>query len=1024
MVIPMTDQSKTKQELIQELVSLRRKIRELEDSESEHKQMEDMLRQSEEQCRTILNTAQDGFWLVDAATGRLIDVNEASSSMLGYNREELLTRVITDIDVQWSSKEIDREMQKIKETGNAIFETRHRTKSGQVIDVEISINYLPATDQFFLFIRDITGRRLARRAAREQEEQKEYGLDGLLSLGKDVTEEEIRQIVDFEAIQELMNFFNKLTHIGIGIIDLQGNILVATGWQDICTKFHRIHPRTLKNCIECDTCLTRNVEEGKYIVYKCKNNLWDQAIPIIIGDRHIANLFLGQFFFADEEPDYELFRKQAEIYGFDIDEYLAALDRVPRWSRETVETVMEFYTKFAAMVSRLSLGNIRLSRSLLEQKRVEEALRETKRRLADIIEFLPDATLVIDRKGAVIAWNRAMEFMTGVKAEDILGKRNHEYSLPFYGKRRPILIDLVFISREEIAKKYSSVKREGDILLAEAVDVPIRGVPTALSGAARPLYDSKGNIVGAIESIRDISERKQAEELLKRSEANYRSVIENIQDIFYRSDPQGHLIMASPSFLTLLEYESFDDCLGKPMASFNHDPVKRAEFLRQLLDKGSVQNYELVLKRRDGTPVIVETNSHSYFDGAGNVAGIEGTFRDITERKQAEEDRKKLESRLIQAQKMEAIGTLAGGIAHDFNNILSAIMGYTELYQDAVRDQPKVYEHTKQVLSAANRAKDLVKQILAFSRKSEHEKKPIILSPIVKEVVKFLRASLPTTIEIKQRINENLDAIMADPTQMHQVLMNLCTNAGHAMKETGGILEIGLKEAVIHADNLLRHPALKSGRYLELCIRDTGHGISQENQEKIFEPYFTTKEKGEGTGLGLAVVHGIVKDHGGEISVYSEVGKGTIFRAYLPLIEKKAEGKKDVEEAVPWGKGETILYIDDEHMIVDASRQVMEQLGYKVVTETDPVKAIELFKAGRDTFDLVITDKTMPHLTGFDLAREIRRIRADIPLLICSGFQEKEDMEKLKILGISRLISKPIRKFTLAKAIRDVLDKD
>ena len=511
----------------------------------------------------------------------------------------------------------------------------------------------------------------------------------------------------------------------------------------------------------------------------------------------------------------------------------------------------------------------------------------------------------------------------------------------------------------------------------------------------------------------------------KQSEANYRSVIENIQDVFYRSDAEGNLIMASPSFLTLLGYESFDDCLGQPVSALYYEPEKRAVFLSELQGKGSITSYEVVLKRKDGTPVTVETSSHFYLDDTGNIAGVEGIFQDITQRKQAEDDHRKLETQLIQAQKMEAVGTLAGGIAHDFNNILSGIIGYSELCLRAVQDQPKVHHNMEQVLKAAERAKELVQQILAFSRKAAQEKKPIAIAPIIKEIVRFMRASLPTTIEITQTINETSDVIMADLTQMHQVLMNLCTNAGHAMKETGGVLEIGLKEVVMDALNLIHHPDLKPGRYLELSVRDTGHGIPQENLGRIFDPYFTTKKTGEGTGLGLAVVHGIVKDHGGDLSVYSEVGKGTIFIIYLPLMEKQAEGnERKVKEVILRGKGETILFIDDEKMVVDFSRELLEELGYKVVTQTDPVAAIEVFKKNSVNFDIVITDKTMPRLTGFDVIRKIRAIRADIPVVLCSGYQDKEDMEKLQALGINQLITKPARINVLAKAIRDVLDKE
>jgi two-component system, cell cycle sensor histidine kinase and response regulator CckA len=373
---------------------------------------------------------------------------------------------------------------------------------------------------------------------------------------------------------------------------------------------------------------------------------------------------------------------------------------------------------------------------------------------------------------------------------------------------------------------------------------------------------------------------------------------------------------------------------------------------------------------------------------------------------------------------MEAIGNLAGGIAHDFNNILSGIMGYSELCRIQMQDRPKACRSIEQILKATDRAKDLVQQILTFSRKTEREKKPLMLSPIVKEVVKFMRASLPTTIEIIQTIDVTSDTIIADPTQMHQVLMNLCTNAGHAMKEAGGVLEIGLGKIFIKAEDLLHRPSLRRGHYLELTVRDTGQGISQDTMVRIFEPYFTTKEKGEGTGMGLAVVHGIVKEHGGEIRVYSEVGKGTIFRVYLPLLEMQLEDEKDMEEAPLPGKGETILFVDDEKIVVDLNKQLLEGLGYRVMAETDPVRALEVYKEDPEIFDLLITDKTMPQLTGFDLAREIRSICTGMPVILCTGFQEKEDMGKLAADRINQFIIKPARISSMAKAIRDVLDKD
>ena len=383
----------------------------------------------------------------------------------------------------------------------------------------------------------------------------------------------------------------------------------------------------------------------------------------------------------------------------------------------------------------------------------------------------------------------------------------------------------------------------------------------------------------------------------------------------------------------------------------------------------------------------------------------------------------KIQEQLRQAQKMESIGTLAGGIAHDFNNILGVILGYTELSLDDVEDRPETYSSLQEVLKATNRAKDMVSQILTFSRSTDIEKKIIKTIPIVKEACKFLRSSLPTTIEIRQNITTERDHILADPTQFHQILMNLCTNAGHAMKREGGVLDVALDEVFLQRDDLISYPDLKVGAYLKLTVKDTGTGILRENIERIFEPYFTTKGKGEGTGLGLAVVHGIIKEHEGDIKAYSEVGKGTAFYVFLPLREEiEPPVHRESTEPPPTGS-ETILFLDDEEDLVNIGKLTLEGLGYTVTGVTNVEKALEFFRSSKESYDIVITDKNMPKMTGFGFARKIRSISPDIPILLCTGFKEKEDEEKFKDLRINAIITKPINKQEIAFAVRKVLDK-
>jgi nitrogen-specific signal transduction histidine kinase len=393
---------------------------------------------------------------------------------------------------------------------------------------------------------------------------------------------------------------------------------------------------------------------------------------------------------------------------------------------------------------------------------------------------------------------------------------------------------------------------------------------------------------------------------------------------------------------------------------------------------------------------------------------------DITEQKQAEEEKKNLEYQLQQAQKMEAIGTLAGGIAHDFNNILSVIIGYTELILMNANVDAEVRQNLKEIFSASKHARDMVKQILAFSRQHKQERKPIQMAHIVKEAIKMLRASLPATISIEQHIKKDTGVIKADPTQIHQVLMNLCTNAAHAINEKDGVLEIHLGNVELDQKAAADIPGLKTGSYLKLSIKDSGPGIDPHAQQQIFNPYFTTKEKGKGTGLGLAVVQGIVKSNNGAVTVESEVGKGATFHVYLPTIKRKLTADDEIATPLPMGC-EHILLVDDEQPLVDIGRQMLERLGYSVATRTSSVEALELFKADPDRFDLVITDIVMPNMSGDRLARKIIDIRNDIPVVLCTGYSEKFTRQEAADMGIRSFLMKPLVMKDLADTVRQAL---
>ena len=418
-------------------------------------------------------------------------------------------------------------------------------------------------------------------------------------------------------------------------------------------------------------------------------------------------------------------------------------------------------------------------------------------------------------------------------------------------------------------------------------------------------------------------------------------------------------------------------------------------------------------KKNDGTSYELDVTISPVREQSGKIINSSIIERDVTHEAI-------LEQHLRQQQKMEALGTLAGGIAHDFNNILMPIMINTELSLYDTPEASPINQYLKTVLQAAQRGQELVKQIIAFSRQKEQERSPIRITPVIKETLKFLRASLSQDIEIRENFNVESGMITADPTQIHQVLMNLCSNAVHAMREKGGVLEVSLADVEVDAHTLTKHLDLKPGPYLKLTVSDTGQGMDQELIKRIFDPFFTTKKPGEGTGMGLAVVHGIVKRHEGAIITYSEPGKGSTFNVFFPRIQGDLEQGTVKLEAIPMGK-ERILFVDDEEVQCRSGQHLLGRLGYTVITTTDSLEALEIFRAQPDAFNLVITDQSMPRLMGIQLAEKLMHIRPDIPIILCTGFSEVVDGKEAKAMGIQEFMMKPFSARQLAETIRRIL---
>ena len=505
---------------------------------------------------------------------------------------------------------------------------------------------------------------------------------------------------------------------------------------------------------------------------------------------------------------------------------------------------------------------------------------------------------------------------------------------------------------------------------------------------------------------------------IRESEERFRSLSESAPDIIFTIDENASITYVNPAWEKLLAH-SKSEILGRSFIDFakgDYTELYLATFKRVWEYKEVVSNFEGSLLNKNGGEKFFSFNCAPNTDATGLVTGIVAILKDITEQRN-------LEAQLRQAQKMEAIGTLAGGIAHDFNNILGAVMGYTEMAMADISPKHHTYQYLDQVFKSSTRAKDLVRQILTFSRQTEQEFKPVKIVPIVKETTKLLRASLPATIEIKLDISVQNDTILADPTQVHQILMNLCTNAGHAMQAHGGVLEVALRSAETIPTAAVNADKAKPGPYLELVVRDTGYGMDQVTLSRIFDPFFTTKKPGEGTGMGLSVVHGIVKSHGGSILVESRPNQGSTFHVYFPLAAEE-DAPQEMEDTSPIIGGlESILFVDDESPLVQLGKDMLERLGYDVAGRTNGLEAFNLFKSQPERFDLVITDLTMPNMTGMELAKEILRIRPDIPVIICTGFSESLSLERARRLGICDIILKPIVTRKIAGVIRRELDK-
>jgi PAS domain S-box-containing protein len=648
-----------------------------------------------------------------------------------------------------------------------------------------------------------------------------------------------------------------------------------------------------------------------------------------------------------------------------------------------------------------SVGFAKVTRDRPEHQRIQQTLQEDEARLAAVIGSAMDAVITVDEEQHITLFNPAAERMFGRSLDSVLG-RPLEQLMPerFRAKHSGHIRDF--------ARTNASRRKMG--ALAPIYGVRSSGEEFAIEASISQALVGGRRIFSVI--LRDISERNRAEDELRQQ-----ARLLDLVPVLVR-DMRNHIVLWSSAVEKIYGY-SASEALG----TISHELLKTAfpapveQIERELLEKGTWEG-ELIHRTRAGEKVIVNSRWVLYRDAQGTAVRILEVSDDITERKHAE-------AQQARSQKLESLGTLSGGIAHDFNNILLAVGGNAQLaIADLPPDHP-VQQSLREIARGAARATDLVRRILAFSRPQEMKREAMQLQPVVEEALKLVRATIPATIEFRTTFTSGLPAVLADPTQLHQIIVNLATNASHAIgSRSDGVIQVQLDRVELANDDASSALQLAPGKYVRLLVSDNGSGMDRATVDRIFDPFFTTKGPGEGTGLGLSVVHGIMKNHSGGISVYSELGRGTAFRLYFPRTAVAVEVAKEAPKEEVRQRSERILYVDDEEALVALVKRTLERLGYKVTGLCNPLRAVKLFREDPAQFDAVVTDLAMPQLSGFDMSQQMLGIRADIPIVMTSGYVRPEDQERALSLGLRDLILKPDTIEQLARTLDQVFQHE
>ena len=647
--------------------------------------------------------------------------------------------------------------------------------------------------------------------------------------------------------------------------------------------------------------------------------------------------------------------------------------------------------------------------SIFRVKTMERTLKAQQEWIQVMLSSIGDGLVATDQDRQIVFMNPMAEKLTGWSIDEARGRKFDSVISLFdetIGHPAPCPLDK--------ALSYKSIQRlEGEISL---IDRNKHRFP--ISDSAAPIRLKDGHIIGGVMVFQDISSQKECEKAVHTARENWEALFKAI----------GQVTLIMDAGRNILEVNDIaEQKLGMPRKEIIGKKCYELIHGTGAPPGDCPMTLALKTKKQASAPLHIEKLQGDFLvtctpvlNSDQKVEKIIHIQTDISQIKQIQQEKKTLERHLQQAQHLEAIGTMAGGIAHDFNNILSSILGFTELSLDDAKSYPEIEENLQEIYTAGKRAKELVKQILTFARQTKEKKQNVSVGPIAKEVLKFIRSSSPTTIDIDHHIATKA-SVRVDPTRLHQVFMNLCTNAVQAMEDFGGQLKVSVTTENHPDRHAFLHHNLQAGEYVKVSVSDTGYGIAQDIHDKIFEPYFTTKSGKEGTGLGLSTVHGIINDCGGHIHCESQPGQGTVFTIYLPKAASKID-QPEIRPDLPGGN-EHILIVDDEPAIARLEQRLLEHLGYRVTALTDSRKALDMFSASPDAFDLLLTDMTMPVLTGERLAKAVKEIRPDFPVILCTGFSKKVSGSRLSEMNVDEICMKPVLHGKLAASIRKLLDR-